>query len=51
MEMEDLKIETCEVVGLNDKIKAAESNIDKTIGDPDKDMYAEYEQKSKRKSS
>ena len=31
------------IVGLNDKIKAAESNIDKMIGDPDKDMYAEYE--------
>jgi hypothetical protein len=51
MEMEDLKIGTCEVVGLHDKIKAAESNIDKTFGDPDKDMYAEYEHKSKRKSS
>ena len=44
MEMEDLKIETCEVVGLNDKIKVAENNIDKTFGDPDKDRYAGYEQ-------
>jgi hypothetical protein len=51
MEMEDKKIETCEDVGLNDKIKVEESNIDKTIGYPDKDIYAEYEQKKQKKGS
>lgn len=35
--MEDIKIETYEDVGLNDKIKATESNIDKTIEDQDGD--------------
>jgi hypothetical protein len=30
-------------VGLDDKIKAGESYIDKDIEDPDKDMYSKYE--------
>ena len=49
MKMEDKKIETYEDVGLNDKIKATESNIDKKIEDHDKDMYAGYEQKKQKK--
>ncbi len=51
MEMEGIKIETYEDVGVNDNLKEAESIIDKTIGDPDKDMCAEYSRKNKRKSS
>ena len=43
MEIEDIKIETYDDVGLNDKIKAGESNIDKVIEYPDKDTGAEYE--------
>jgi hypothetical protein len=36
MEIEDIKIETYDDVGLNDKIKAGESNINKVIEYPDK---------------
>ena len=36
---------TCEVVVLNDKIKAGENNIDKVIEYPDKDTGAEFEAK------
>jgi len=43
MEIEDIKIETYDDVGLNDKIKAGESNIDKVIEYPDKDTGSEYE--------
>ena len=49
MEMEDIKIETYEDVGVNDKIKAGESNIDKVIEDPDKDMYSKYEAEKQKK--
>ena len=49
MEMEDIKIETYEDVGVNDKIKAGESNIDTVIEDHDKDMYSEYKQKKQKK--
>ena len=35
----NVKITADEEVGLNDKIKAGERDINKTIGDPDKDMY------------
>ena len=43
MEIEDIKIETYDDVGLNDKIKAGENNIDKVIEYPDKDTGSEYE--------
>ena len=43
MEMEDIKIETYENFGVNDKIKAGESNLDTGIEDHDKDMYSEYQ--------
>jgi hypothetical protein len=48
MEIEDIKIETYDDIGLNDKIKAGESNIDKVIEYPDKDTGAEYEAKKKK---
>jgi len=39
----DIKIETEEDVGLDDKIKAGARAIGKKIEDPDKDTGAEYE--------
>ena len=43
MEMEDIKIETDEDVGLDDKIKAGARVLGKKIEDPDKDTGAEYD--------
>ncbi|MGE3859701.1 MAG: hypothetical protein AB7F53_06900 [Nitrososphaeraceae archaeon] len=39
----DVKIETGEDVGLDDKIKAGARALGKKIEDPDKDTGAEYE--------
>jgi len=39
----DIKIETDEDVGLDDKIKAGARSIGKKIKDPDRDTGAEYE--------
>ena len=39
----DIKIETEEDVGLDDKIKAGARAIGKKIEDPDRDIDAEYE--------
>ena len=39
----DIKIETEEDVGLDDKIKAGARALGKKIGDPDRDMGEEYE--------
>jgi hypothetical protein len=39
----DIKIETGEDVGLDDKIKAGARALGKKIEDPDKDTGAEYE--------
>ncbi|HSE99607.1 MAG TPA: hypothetical protein VLA48_01835 [Nitrososphaeraceae archaeon] len=39
----DIKIETEEDVGLDDKIKAGAKAVGKKIEDPDRDMGAEYE--------
>ena len=39
----DIKIETDEEVGLDDKIKAGARALGKKIEDPDKDTGAEYE--------
>ena len=49
MEMEDIKIETYEDVGLDDKIKAGAGAISKKIEDPDKDMYSKYEAEKQKK--
>ena len=43
-EEKDIKIETGEDVGLDDKIKAGAKAIGKKIEDPGRDMGAEYEQ-------
>ena len=46
----DIKIETDEEVGLDDKIKAGARAIGKKIEDPDRDTGAEYEaEKAKEK--
>ena len=42
-EDKDIKIETGEDVGLDDKIKAGARAVGKKIQDPDKDTGAEYE--------
>jgi hypothetical protein len=42
-EDKDIKIETDEDVGLDDKIKAGAKAMAKKIEDPDRDMGAEYE--------
>ncbi len=42
-EDKDIKIETDEDVGLDDKIKAGAKAIGKKIQDPDKDTGAEYD--------
>jgi hypothetical protein len=42
-EDKDIKIETDEDVGLDDKIKAGARALDKKIEDPDKDTGAEYD--------
>ena len=39
----DIKIETEEDVGLDDKIKAGAKAIGKKMGDPDRDTGEEYE--------
>jgi hypothetical protein len=39
----DIKIETEEDVGLDDKIKAGARAVGKKIKDPDRDMGEEYE--------
>jgi hypothetical protein len=39
----DIKIETDEEVGLDDKIKAGARALGKKIEDPDRDTEAEYE--------
>ena len=39
----DIKIETNEEVGLDDKIKAGARALGKKIEDPDRDTSAEYE--------
>ena len=39
----DIKIETGEDVGLDDKIKTGARAVGKKIGDPDKDTGEEYE--------
>jgi hypothetical protein len=39
----DIKIETEEDVGLDDKIKAGAKALGKKMGDPDKDTGEEYE--------
>jgi hypothetical protein len=39
----DIKVETGEDVGLDDKIKAAARAAGKKIEDPDRDIGAEYE--------
>jgi hypothetical protein len=39
----DIKIETDEDVGLDDKIKAGAKAMGKKIEDPDRDMGTEYE--------
>ena len=39
----DIKIETDEEVGLDDKIKAGARAVGKKIEDPDRDIDAEYE--------
>jgi len=39
----DIKIETDEDVGLDDKIKAGARALGKKIEDPDRDTEAEYE--------
>jgi hypothetical protein len=46
----DIKIETDEDVGLDDKIKAGARTMGKKMEDPDKDTSAEYEtEKSKER--
>ena len=48
----DIKIETDEEVGLDDKIKAGARVLGKKIEDPNRDTSAEYEaEKAKEKSS
>ena len=42
-EDKDIKIETGEDVGLDDKIKAGAKTIGKKIQDPDKNTGAEYD--------
>ena len=42
-EDKDIKIETDEDVGLDDKIKAGARALGKKIEDPDKDTGAEYD--------
>ncbi|HJT82993.1 MAG TPA: hypothetical protein VJ697_00800 [Nitrososphaeraceae archaeon] len=42
-EDKDIKIETDEDVGLDDKIKAGAKALGKKIEDPDRDTGAEYE--------
>ena len=39
----DIKIETEEDVGLDDKIKAGAKAVGKKMGDPDRDTGSEYE--------
>ena len=39
----DIKIETEEDVGLDDKIKAGAKAVGKKMGDPDRDTESEYE--------
>ena len=39
----DIKIETDEDVGLDDKIKAGARALGKNVEDPDRDIDAEYE--------
>ena len=47
----DIKIETGEDVGLDDKIKAEAKALGKKIEDPDRDTGSEYEaEKNQRKS-
>jgi hypothetical protein len=49
-EDKDIKIETEEDVGLDDKIKAGAKALGKKIEDPDRDMGEEYEaEKGKEK--
>ena len=42
-EDKDIKIETDEDVGLDDKIKAGARALGKKVEDPDRDIDAEYE--------